>query len=215
MRYLMIVAMLTMFGCMSTDPYTGQQKASNTAKGAGIGALTGALIGVATSSDKDRKKGALTGALAGGAIGGGAGYYMDRQEAALRARLEGTGVRVRREGDNIQLIMPGNITFSSGDSSIRGGFYDTLNSVVLVLNEFNKTAINISGHTDSTGSSDLNQTLSEGRAMSVKQYLLTQGVSAGRVHSTGYGFRYPIASNDTAAGRQANRRVELELQPLQ
>ena len=215
MRYLMIAVMLTMFGCMSIDPYTGQQKTSNTAKGAGIGALTGALIGVATASDKDRKKGALTGALAGGAIGGGAGYYMDRQEAALRARLEGTGVRVSREGDNIQLIMPGNITFASGDSSIRGGFYETLNSVVLVLNEFNKTAIKISGHTDSTGSSDFNQSLSEGRAMSVKQYLLTQGVASGRVHSTGYGFRYPIASNDSAAGRQANRRVELELQPLQ
>jgi outer membrane protein OmpA-like peptidoglycan-associated protein len=215
MRYLMIAVMLTMFGCMSIDPYTGQQKTSNTAKGAGIGALTGALIGVATASDEDRKKGALTGALAGGAIGGGAGYYMDRQEAALRARLEGTGVRVSRQGDNIQLIMPGNITFASGDSSIRGGFYETLNSVVLVLNEFNKTAIKISGHTDSTGSSDFNQSLSEGRAMSVKQYLLTQGVASGRVHSTGYGFRYPIASNDSAAGRQANRRVELELQPLQ
>jgi outer membrane protein OmpA-like peptidoglycan-associated protein len=215
MRYLMIAVMLTMFGCMSIDPYTGQQKTSNTAKGAGIGALTGALIGIATASDEDRKKGALTGALAGGAIGGGAGYYMDRQEAALRARLEGTGVRVSREGDNIQLIMPGNITFASGDSSIRGGFYETLNSVVLVLNEFNKTAIKISGHTDSTGSSDFNQSLSERRAMSVKQYLLTQGVASGRVHSTGYGFRYPIASNDNAAGRQANRRVELELQPLQ
>jgi outer membrane protein OmpA-like peptidoglycan-associated protein len=215
MRYLLVMTMLITVGCMSIDPYTGQQKTSNTAKGAGIGALTGALIGAATASKKDRKKGMLTGAVAGGALGGGAGYYMDRQEAALRSSLEGTGVRVRREGNNIQLVMPGNITFATGQSTIKGGFYETLNSVVMVLNEFDQTAIKINGHTDSTGSADLNQRLSEDRANSVKNYLLNQNVVFGRVHATGYGFRYPIASNDTAAGRQANRRVELELQPLQ
>ncbi|GAA5316305.1 MAG: OmpA family protein [Candidatus Pelagadaptatus aseana] len=214
MRILAVVLMTFLVGCTSIDPYTGQQKTSNTAKGAGIGAITGAVVGVATASKKDRNKGALTGALAGGAIGGGVGYYMDRQEAALRARLEGTGVRVRREGNMIQLVMPGNITFATGQSDIRGGFYETLNSVGVVLKEFEKTTIRVSGHTDSTGGLDLNQRLSEARANSVKQYLQSQGIVSGRVHAVGYGPRYPIASNDTPEGRQANRRVELELQPL-
>lgn len=202
-------------GCTTTDPYTSEQKTSNTAKGAGIGAVVGAVIGAATASDDDREKAALTGALAGGAIGGGVGYYMDRQEAALRARLEGTGVRVVREGDNIQLIMPGNVTFDTGRSDIRSNFYETLNSVVIVLKEFNKTVINIGGHTDSTGSFELNQKLSEDRANSVSRYLMAEGVSPGRIRPAGYGPRFPIASNDTSAGRAANRRVELSLSPIQ
>lgn len=206
---------LLLAGCMSTDPYTGQQKTSNTAKGAGIGAVAGAVIGAATASDKDRKKGALTGAIAGGAIGGGVGYYMDRQEAALRAKLEGTGVRVVREGDTIRLVMPSNITFGVDRHEVRPEFYQTLESVALVLKEFDKTSIRIAGHTDSTGSDAHNQTLSERRAASVGELLITQGVLPGRVWTTGYGERYPVASNDTEAGRQANRRVELELVPVE
>lgn len=204
---------LVLAGCMSTDPYTGQQKTSNTAKGAGIGAVTGAVIGAATASDEDRTKGAITGAVAGGAVGGGVGYYMDRQEAALRAKLEGTGVRVVREGKNIRLVMPGNITFGVDRHEVRPDFYDTLESVGLVLKEFKKTNIRIAGHTDSTGSDSYNQTLSEQRAASVGQFLVSQGVAAGRISTTGYGERYPVASNDTESGRQANRRVELELVP--
>jgi outer membrane protein OmpA-like peptidoglycan-associated protein len=200
---------------MSTDPYTGQQKTSNTAKGAGIGAVTGAIIGAATSSDDDRKKGVITGAVAGAAVGGGVGYYMDRQEAALRAKLEGTGVRVVREGDSIRLVMPSNITFGVDRYEVRPEFYNTLESVALVLKEFNKTNIRIAGHTDSTGSSEYNQTLSERRAASVGQLLISQGIASGRVWTTGYGERYAIADNSTEYGRQANRRVELELVPIQ
>lgn len=213
-----LVAFLTliaMVGCTSMDPYTGQQKTSNTTKGAGIGAVAGAVIGAASASKKDRKKGALTGAVAGGAIGGGVGYYMDRQEAALRQRLQGSGVQVRREGDKIYLVMPGNITFATGNADIRSDFYNVLDSVALVLAEFNKTAIKISGHTDSTGGAQLNQTLSEQRANSVRNYLVDQKVASGRIQSYGYGPRYPVATNDTEAGRQANRRVELELLPLE
>lgn len=215
-KYFAVILMSIFFvGCTSTDPYTGEQKTSNTAKGAGIGVLTGALLGAATGKDNDdRKKRAAIGAAAGGATGAGIGYYMDRQEAALRQRLQGTGVQVRREGDNIHLIMPGNITFATGRYEIRSDFYEVLNSVTLVLNEFDNTVIKISGHTDSTGGNAMNQTLSEQRANSVRSYLAGQRVASGRLQSVGYGPRYPIASNSTAEGRQANRRVELELLPL-
>ncbi|MGD8174651.1 OmpA family protein [Marinimicrobium sp. ARAG 43.8] len=214
-RLLALCAILTLAACSTTDPYTGERKASNTAKGAGIGAVAGAVIGAASASKSDRGKGALTGALAGGAIGGGIGNYMDRQEAKLREELQGSGVQVRREGDRLYLIMPGNITFATGRYEIRSDFYSVLDSVSKVLAEFDQTAIKVSGHTDSTGGDQLNQTLSEQRAASVRDYLIRRNVAAGRIQAYGYGPRYPVASNSTAEGRQANRRVELELLPLQ
>lgn len=214
-RLILILATLVFTACTSIDPYTGEKKASNTAAGAGIGAITGAVIGAATSSKKDRDKGIITGAVAGAAVGGGIGYYMDRQEAKLRQELQGSGVQVRREGDNIYLVMPGNITFESSRYEIRPQFHSVLNSVAQVLKEFDKTAILVSGHTDSTGSMQLNQTLSEQRANSVKQYLVTRSVASGRIHSVGYGPRYPVASNSTVDGRAQNRRVELKLEPTQ
>ncbi len=215
MRIALISILAVMLSaCMSTDPYTGEQKTSNTAKGAGIGAVTGAVIGAATSSDKDRDRAILQGAAAGAAVGGGVGFYMDKQEAKLRQKLQGSGVQVRREGNTVHLVMPGNITFETAQFNIRAQFLPVLDSVVEVLREFKKTSITVSGHTDSRGGADYNQTLSENRASSVKSYLVDQGVSSGRVHSVGYGKRYPIASNDTPQGREQNRRVELKLEPL-
>ena len=210
-----LASALVLTACVSTDPFTGEQKASNTAKGAGIGAIAGAVIGAATASKNDREKGIITGALGGAAIGGGTGFYMDKQEAKLRESLQGTGVQVRRDGDNLVLVMPGNITFQSGKYDINSGFFPVLNSVVKVLSEFKNTAIKVAGHTDSQGSAELNQTLSEQRAMSVKSYLLQSGVASGRVQAVGYGKRYPVDTNATAAGRENNRRVELTLEPTE
>lgn len=216
MRIFQIAAVAALLSaCTSIDPYTGEQRTSNTAKGATAGAIGGAVIGAATSSRSDREKGILTGAAAGAAAGGGVGYYMDRQAARLRDTLQGTGVQVSRDGDNIQLIMPGNITFATGKSDIRNDFYSVLDSVVLILNEFKKTRIVVAGHTDNTGGADLNQRLSEDRAGSVKQYLTSSGIASGRVNSVGYSYRYPIAPNSTPAGREANRRVELHLEPIE
>ncbi|WP_414674396.1 OmpA family protein [Marinobacter sp.] len=206
---------LTLGGCMTYDPYTGEEKTSSATKGSIIGAIGGAAVGAATSSKSDRGKGALIGAASGAAIGGGIGYYMDRQEAQLRHRLEGSGVRVVRNGDQIDLVMPGNITFDTNQSTIKPTFSDTLESVALVLKEFDKTTIRIEGHTDSTGSRDYNQLLSERRAGSVRDFLLNQGIEPGRTRAVGYGPRSPIASNETAAGREQNRRVELTLVPNQ
>jgi len=211
-RLVVLGLLSSLVACSTIDPYTGEQKTSNTAKGAGIGALSGALLGVATS--KDKSKGAITGALIGGAVGGGVGYYMDRQEAELRTQLEGTGVKVRREGNNLRLIMPGNITFASGRAEINAGFFEVLNSVGIILKKFEKTSIKISGYTDSTGGDRINQILSEQRATSVGQYLFSRGIKATRIQTTGYGSRHPIASNSTAIGREQNRRVEMELLPV-
>lgn len=211
---LSVAAILLITSCTTTDPYTGEEKKNNAAKGAGIGAIAGAIIGAATSSKGDREKGILTGILGGAALGGGAGYYMDKQEAKLRQTLAGSGVQVKRDGDNLILIMPGNITFQSGKYDINPSFFSVLDSVKQVLAEFDKTIIKIAGHTDSQGSSEYNQVLSEKRADSVRSYFIQRGVVSGRVQSIGYGKRFPIDTNATAAGRENNRRVELTLEPI-
>jgi outer membrane protein OmpA-like peptidoglycan-associated protein len=139
---------------------------------------------------------------------------MDQQEAKLRQKLQNSGVSVKRVGDRIVLNMPNNITFKTDSYDINASFYDVLNSVALVLKEYEKTMINVSGHTDSTGSDAYNQTLSENRAASVGQYLISQGIASMRIMTQGFGKTRTIASNDIPEGRQQNRRVELEIVPL-
>lgn len=209
------VAAAVLSGCQTIDPYTREQKTSNATTGAGIGAVAGAVLGAAVSSKKDRGKGALTGALVGGAVGGGIGYYMDQQEALLRQELEGTGVSVQRQGDDIRLIMPGNITFALDSDRIDGGFYPVLDSVVKVLTKFDKTYMSVDGFTDSSGSFEYNQQLSERRAAAVANYLQASGIDRLRISAKGYGERYPIADNGTAAGRAQNRRVEINIRGQQ
>ena len=213
MSLMSVVFCVMLASCTTLDPYTNEKKVSNAAKGAGVGVLLGAAIGAATAG-KDKKKAALTGAAIGGLAGLGAGVYMDNQAEKLRQRLQGTGVSVTRVGDNIRLNMPGNVTFATNSSDIRGQFEPVLDSVGIVINEFNETNVRITGYTDSTGSDSYNQQLSEQRAASVRSFLAGRGVVAGRLFSQGMGERNPIASNETQAGREQNRRVEIELIPL-
>jgi len=207
----MALALCFLVACV-TDPYTGEKKVAKTATGAAIGGAAGAAIGAATGGDRGER--AAIGAAAGVLAGGAAGAYMDHQESKLREQLQGTGVSVTRIGDDLILNMPGAITFEVDKSDIRSSFYEVLNSVVLVVQEFDKTVIDVAGYTDSTGSDSYNQTLSEKRSASVGGYLTAQGVVPGRVVTRGYGERNPVASNDTEAGRQQNRRVELKLVPI-
>lgn len=201
--------------CTTLDPYTREEKTSNAAKGAAIGAAAGVAIGlISGSNSSERKKRALILGGAGALTGTGVGYYMDRQEMKLRQQLEGTGVSVTRIGDNITLNMPGNITFAVDSADISANFYAVLDSVALVLDEFDKTLVEVAGHTDSTGAEQYNQQLSLRRADSVAAYLRSRKVSGDRLMVVGAGEAYPVASNETAAGRQLNRRVEITIVPL-
>ena len=217
MKKLVIALLATsvLAGCTTIDPYTREQKTGNAAKGAGVGVLAGALLGSAVSGKGDRTKGAVIGALVGGAAGGGIGYYMDQQEALLRQQLEGTGVSVERVGDDIRLIMPGNVTFQTSSYQIANNFYPVLDSVVTVLTKFDKTALSVNGFTDSTGSFEYNQKLSEQRAASVANHLSNNGISGLRISTQGYGERYPVADNANASGRALNRRVEINIRGTQ
>ena len=214
-KKLAIIALSATFlsACTTTDPYTGQQKTSNMATGAGMGAVAGALGGlVIGGGDKGRNAliGAGIGALAGGAIGS----YMDNQEAELRAQLQGTGVSVTRMGDRIVLNMPSNITFATDQDQVIPPFYPTLDSVAIVLRKYNRSLIDINGHTDSTGSLAHNQGLSERRAASVANYLGARGIDQRRISTMGFGPSQPVASNASPEGRAQNRRVEVLISPL-
>jgi outer membrane protein OmpA-like peptidoglycan-associated protein len=207
--------MVVVTGCTTLDPYTREEQTSSATKGALIGAGIGAVVGLISGDDAvERRQHALIGAGIGALAGGAVGAYQDKQEAALRAELEGTGVSVARIGDNITLNMPGNVTFATDSSDLSPAFFDVLNSVGKVLNEFDQTVVEVAGHTDSTGSEQYNQALSERRAGSVATYLRGQGVMSERMITVGMGELRPVADNTTAAGRQANRRVEITMVPV-
>ena len=210
------IAALTLAAC-TTDPFTGQRQVSKTAIGAGAGAAVGALGGllVGKSTDASTRKSVLIGAGLGALTGGGIGLYQDRQEARLRQELQNSGVSVTRQGNIITLNMPSNITFASGQDSIRPEFFRVLNSVAIVLKEFNQTLVNVYGHTDSDGSDQFNQQLSERRGVNVAQYLVSQGTDQRRFYVVGFGETQPIASNASESGKAQNRRVEIKIEPLQ
>ena len=214
---LSIISITALSGCTTFDPYTGEEKTTNTAKGAGIGAGAALVLSYLANKDKsssERKRRLLRDAGIGAIVGGGAGYYMDTQEAELRKQLRNSGVSVIRDGDNINLVMPGNITFPSNGSQLMSNFYNVLDSVAIVLEEFEKTTIVVAGYTDSRGSDSYNQTLSENRASAVAAYLKSRKVNELRFDAVGFGEKNPVADNSTAEGRALNRRVELSLIPI-
>jgi outer membrane protein OmpA-like peptidoglycan-associated protein len=197
--------------CSTVNPYTQEKQTSNAVKGGAIGAGVGAVAGLLTKGDKLNN--ALIGAGIGALAGGGVGYYMDVQEAKLRQKLQGTGVSVTRNGDHITLNMPGNITFASNSADLNQQFFSVLDSVGLVLKEYDKTIVEVAGHTDNTGTKQNNQALSERRASTVANYLISRGASAKRFITVGAADAHPIASNSTSEGKQQNRRVELTIVP--
>ena len=202
----LVAATLILSACTTINPYTGEQQTSRAVRYGAIGSVVCGLIGAAESGQRARN------AAAGcGAIGVGIGAYMDVQEAELRVELQGTGVQVQRNGDRLDLIMPGNITFATNEYAIRQEFYPVLESVARVLSKYQDTNLQVNGHTDSTGDADYNYNLSNRRANSVNNYLANQGVNQSRIVSQGLGADQPIATNDTTSGRAMNRRVELQI----
>ncbi len=213
---LALLSVLTLTSCQTTNPYTGAAQNSRSTSGALIGGLLGAGLGSLTGSGStDRRQKAMIGAGIGALTGGVIGNYMDKQEAELRRELAGSGVSVSRSGNNLVLNMPSDITFTTGSSSLNAGFGRTLNAVAIVLSKYNRTLVDVTGHTDSVGARDYNFRLSDRRANAVASYLRGRGVVPQRLVVTGRGPDQPVASNNTANGRQQNRRVTIYLRPLQ
>jgi outer membrane protein OmpA-like peptidoglycan-associated protein len=209
---ILLTAMLPLSACV-TDPETGKRTISKAAIGGVGGALGGYLLGDLIGGRRDRTE-KIVGAGIGAVAGAGVGYYMDEQEKKLRQQTAGTGVNVIRDGDNLVLDMPSEITFGVDSSNIDPGFRNTLDQVSLTLKQYEKTYVDVMGHTDSTGSDAYNQALSERRASAVSDYLSSRGVQSARLAARGYGESQPKASNLDAAGRSANRRVEIRLVPV-
>ena len=213
---LAIAASLFLSSCAT---YTGQTNApddpNRTQRGALIGAAVGAVAGLLSGGDAtERRQRAMVGAGVGAVAGGAVGVYQDRQEADLRRRTAGTGIEVTREGDVIKLNLPDGVTFDFGKANLKPQFYSALDQVAASMSEYNQTIVEISGHTDSVGSDEANQRLSEQRAGSVSNYLAGKGLMRERFEVVGMGERYPVASNDTDSGRAVNRRVEIRVVPL-
>ncbi|MBO7556534.1 MAG: OmpA family protein [Alphaproteobacteria bacterium] len=212
MKKIIIAALaLSMLSACATDPYTGESKVSKTAWGTGIGTALGAGVGALIGGQKGALIGAGVGALGGAATGG----YMDVQARELRQKLTGTGVQLKQlDNGQILLIMPSNITFATNSDVFQTGFNSILDSVALVLKKYDKTLINVVGHTDSVGSDEYNMQLSAKRALAVSNYLALRGVAENRMVVRAMGEKSPIASNDTEAGRAQNRRVEITIQQM-
>jgi outer membrane protein OmpA-like peptidoglycan-associated protein len=203
----------------SCATYTGQTSApddpnrtrNNALIGAGIGVVAGLLSG---GDATERRQRALVGAGVGGLAGGAIGAYQDRQEAELRRQMQGTGVDVVRQGDNITLNMPGSVTFAFDKAEVQPQFYPVLDNVASTLQQYNQTIIEVAGHTDSVGTDSYNQQLSQQRAEAVANYLNSRGIMRDHMITVGAGETHPIASNDPDAGRAENRRGEITLVPV-
>ena len=211
-----VVAMLGATACTTTDPYSSAPRRNNTGTGVLAGALGGAVLGYLTntSNGEQGRKNALIGAGVGALGGAAVGSYMDRQQRDLEAQLSGSGVGVARQGDNLVLRMPSDVTFATNKSTIDPRFNATLDDVANVLRRYDQSLVDIVGHTDSSGGDAINQPLSERRAVSVADALIRAGVQRERLYVAGNSSRNPVASNATPEGRAQNRRVEILIRPF-
>jgi len=211
-----VAAMLGASACTTTDPYSSTPRRNNTGTGVLAGALGGAVLGYLTNTHngEEGRKNALIGAGIGALGGAAVGTYMDRQQRAMEAELSGTGVGVARQGDNLVLRMPSDVTFATNQSNIDPRFDSTLADVANVLREYDRSLVDVVGHTDSSGGDAINQPLSERRAVSVADALIRNGVQRERLYVAGNSSRNPIADNGTAQGKAQNRRVEILIRPF-
>ena len=208
-----VSASLLLTACESLNSLATDPENAKTRKGAGYGAAAGAVVGLLTGGGKFQS--VLIGAALGGIAGGAIGNYQDRQEKKLREQLAGTGVEVVRQSENITLDMPGGLTFATDSSQVNPAFTGVLDKIAGTLVEYNQTIVEVAGHTDSTGTNEYNQSLSERRAQSVSNYLAGKGVPVKRMIPVGGGEEHPVATNDTAEGREQNRRVEITIVPVE
>jgi len=209
-----ILPLVILTGCATT-----QGENDKTTYGAIGGALVGAILGSQLDDDGNRDRGIIIGALAGAAAGGAVGNYMDRQEAAMRAQLEDerrrNAIEVERiKEDTLRLILNDDVSFDFNSAKVKPSFHKSLDKVNQVLSHYSSSNITIVGHTDSKGSESYNQNLSEQRAVAVKNYLTSGGVTANRLNTQGQGELQPRDTNTTSEGRARNRRVELLVQAV-
>lgn len=215
---LAVVAGLGLAGCASTPDDPNKNTKEKAAIGAAVGAIAGAVIGHQNDRSGGALRGALIGAAAGGALGAGVGAYMDKQQAEferqLAAERDAHQIEIERlRNENLKITMNSEVSFDYNSAQLKPAFHATLDKVADILNRYPRTTIKITGHTDSRGSADYNQQLSVRRAESVAWYLGDAGLDSSRVITEGRGELQPRASNDSEAGRQLNRRVEMLIIP--
>lgn len=200
-----LIAGFGLAGCTNSDGTTNNTGTGAIA-GAGIGAVLGRVIG-------GNGRGAVIGGIIGAGIGGAVGDDLDRQEAALRSQMGGSGVSIVNTGSQLIVTLPEAITFPINSAQLKSSFVSSLNALAQNLQQYPNTTVEVVGHTDSSGTTAYNQQLSERRAVSVRSVLLNAGVSGSRLRAAGQGESNPVASNGSAAGRQQNRRVEIFITP--
>jgi outer membrane protein OmpA-like peptidoglycan-associated protein len=219
-QLIMVVLAIALGGCAEGGGIKrpSDRPFENWEKGAALGAIGGAVIGAA-AYDKNRSKGALLGAIGGGLAGGAVGRYMDNQkrdlEKNLAPEIQAGQARVEKlPNEVVRITMTSQTAFDTNSTAIKPGFQSTMDKLADVMVRYNKTTLTVVGHTDNVGSDAYNQQLSERRARSVAQYFESQRVNALRLATAGKGESQPVASNGSEAGRQANRRVEIYVEPV-
>ena len=212
MKKPLLIALIatTLTACATNDP---NERAKT---GAAIGAIAGAVIGQVAGKDTEST---LIGAAVGAAAGAGVGHYMDKQqqelEAALAAERANHAIEIERlQNETLKIDIASEVSFDFGSAALKPAFTPTLQKVADILQRYPQTVIHVVGHTDSVGSESYNMTLSQNRADSVVGYFTTRGVAQNRLVAAGRGEAEPRATNETEAGRQLNRRVEIYVKPI-